>query len=250
MRQDTFVTREMITRRHLPHWFVPGAFHFVTYRLTGTIPLQVLENMKAKKQAALKEKPPAGVEPAAFRERIHKQFFAEYDRYLDNNRTIQWLAEPRVAAIIRENLYHHRGTKYELLSYCIMPNHVHVLLRPIVEDPADGAAGQAGLPVLREDELAEEETPDDLSALARIMHSLKSYTASQANKILGRSGTFWQEESYDHWVRDAEELERIVEYIAANPVKAGLVGEAHQWFFCSAHDRFLQDGTRAAWLLP
>ncbi len=57
--------------------------------------------------------------------------------------------------------------------------------------------------------------------------------------MLGRSGRFWQDESYDHWVRDDEELERIVDYIAANPVKADLVAEPHQRFFCSAQDGWL-----------
>ena len=189
---------------------------------------------------ALAQKTPTGLTVAAHRERIHKLFFAEFDQYLDNNREIQWLGDPRVAALIRENLYHHRGTKYELLSYCVMPNHVHVLFRPNLDE---------GLKV----ELApdqEDENPDCLSKLAKIMHSLKSYTAMKANKILGRSSTFWQEESYDHWVRDEDELERIVNYIAANPVKAGLVQEPHQWYFCSAHDRFLQDGSKEGWLLP
>ena len=48
--------------------------------------------------------------------------------------------------------------------------------------------------------------------------------------------------------RDEDELGRIVDYIAANPVKAGLVRQPHEWFFCSAHDRFLRDGTASAWL--
>ena len=93
-----------------------------------------------------------------------------------------------------------------------------------------------------------DEKADTGSPLASIMHSLKSYTAHEANKILGRSGQFWLHESYDHWVRDHEELERIVEYIAYNPVKANLVTKPQEWFFCSAHDRFLKDGSLAGYL--
>jgi putative DNA methylase len=80
------------------------------------------------------------------------------------------------------------------------------------------------------------------------MHSLKSYSAHEANRVLARSGPFWQHESYDHWVRDETELERIVEYIAANPVKAGLAKQAHEWRWSSAYDRFQQDGALTAWL--
>ncbi len=63
--------------------------------------------------------------------RIHKRFFARYDRYLDSNRSVQWLSNPDVSAVIRENLYYHDGGKYVLLAYSVLPNHVHVLLQPI-----------------------------------------------------------------------------------------------------------------------
>ena len=61
------------------------------------------------------------------------------------------------------------------------------------------------------------------------MQSIKGYTARKANKVLGRSGSFWEHESYDRWARDAEELQRMVLYIANNPVKAGLVESWRDW---------------------
>jgi len=61
------------------------------------------------------------------------------------------------------------------------------------------------------------------------MQSLKGYTARHANKILGREEKFWQDESYDHEVRDEEELARIVKYVLNNPVKAGLVNNWQDW---------------------
>ena len=69
------------------------------------------------------------------------------------------------------------------------------------------------------------------------MHSLKSFTANECNKILKQKGVFWQDESYDHWVRDDDELLRIIEYIELNPVKAGLAKSAAEFIFSSAHDR-------------
>ena len=87
-----------------------------------------------------------------------------------------------------------------------------------------------------------------MTGLAKVMHSLKSYTAHETNKFLARAGSFWQHESYDHWVRDDDELERIVAYINANPVKAGLAQRACDFFWCSAHDRFLHDGDQSGWL--
>jgi hypothetical protein len=70
-----------------------------------------------------------------------------------------------------------------------------------------------------------------------IIHSVNLFTARACNRVLGRRGAFWQHESYDHWVRDADELERIVLYLEDNPVKAGLARNAWEWLFSFAHDR-------------
>jgi putative transposase len=230
--------QEVITRRNLPHWYVPGAAHFVTYRLFQTIPEYVLARLKEQSNQRLRSNVDGLGSWTDRRQRAHKQFFAGMDQYLDTICKRDELGIPAVAAMVRGNLYHHNQSKYHLIAYCIMPNHVHVLLQPI---------GLTGVNQPMES-LDVGECPDTKSALAIIMHSLKSYTAHQANSLLQRSGTFWQSESYDHWVRDDDELERIVEYIAYNPVKAGLVARPHEWLFCSAHDRFLTDGSDAAWL--
>jgi putative DNA methylase len=258
---------ERITRRNLPHWYVPGAMHFVTYRLAGTIPLEVLARLRDQREQAIRTRLPEGVSLADHRAVAHKRFFGAYDAYLDGACRIDWLANPAVAALIRGNLHHHNGHKYRLLAYSVMPNHVHALFQPLgpAAPPvatggppvASSAAGgppaatiRGGPPVAAAlpAEGLSDEVPDGLSPLASIMHSLKSYTAHKANELLGRSGQFWQQESYDHWVRDEDELERIVDYIAWNPVKAKLVSQPHEWYFSSAHDRFLADGSLAAYL--
>ena len=121
---------------------------------------------------------------------------------------------------------------------CILPNHVHILFRPFGERDVE-----ADRELLEPGERADTGTP-----LSAIMHSLKSYTAHEANKLLGREGSFWQHESYDHWVRDEDDLERIVAYINANPVKAGLAERSWQFIWSSAHDRYLKDGSESGWL--
>ena len=93
----------------------------------------------------------------------------------------------------------------ELRSYVIMPNHIHLLLQPNVP-------------------------------LARVTKSIKGYTAREANKLLHRTGKpFWQYESYDRWVRNDSELQRIVRYIEGNPVSAGFVRSPEDWPWSSAH---------------
>ena len=231
---------EIITRRHLPHWYVPGAAHFVTFRLAGSLPQAVVDRLKGRKDRLLRRRPPDGTSVGQYRERVHRELFAAYDAQLDRGSGSRWLVRPPIAALVRKGLYHLHGEKYGLLAHTIMPNHVHVLFLPYdcPELPPD-----AELPVERIGETADKKSP-----LSSIMHSLKSYTAHEANRGLRREGAFWQHESYDHWVRDDEELERIVEYINANAVNADLAPRPHDWAWCSAHDRYLTDGDTSGWL--
>ncbi|MBY0232003.1 MAG: transposase [Gemmataceae bacterium] len=213
-------TEETFKRRCLPHWYVPEAAIFVTFRVAGTFPAHVARQLAEKLEADLKGQDDTG------KRKAHKKYFAGFDKELDRSAANTWLHEPPVAAMVRRALRFHNGSLYALKSYCIMPNHVHVLLIP-----------------KETDSLGEHASP-----LARAMHAIKSYTSKEANKILGRQGRFWQDESYDHWVRDDEELEGIIDYIADNPVKAGLVLHPWRWPFCSAHDRFVEEGTYDTWL--
>ena len=231
-------TREIITRRNLPHWYVPGAVHFVTYRLAGTIPQAVLRKLRNERQRSIEANDSDLPDAGRTREMAHKRFFAQYDAHLDSHTDADHLSNPRIAALIRESLYYLNGDKYYLIAFSVMPSHVHAAFQPI--DPHEIGDAECW---------HSDEIPDSKGPLSSIMHSLKSYTAHEANKILKRTGQFWQHESYDHWVRDDEELQRVVDYIATNPVKANLADAPHDYYFCSAHDRFLQDGRKLGMLL-
>lgn len=131
----------------------------------------------------------------------------EMDRALDAAEYgPKWLTDPRLAQMVMDAL--NFGAKhlkyYTLIAYVIMPNHVHVVLTPRVPLP-------------------------------RITKSIKGFTAREANKILGRTGErFWQDESYDHWVRNEKELQKIIAYIERNPVSAGLADRIEDWPWSSA----------------
>src|ERR1035437_11196056 len=84
---------------------------------------------------------------------------------------------------------------------------------------------------------------------SRLLQSLKGATARQANLLLGRTGeTVWQAESYDHWVRDESEWDRIANYIEDNPVKAGLVrcAEDYRWSSAGKWDKSAETSLGAA----
>ena len=121
--------------------------------------------------------------------------FVWMDRYLDTVRSgPKYLLQPEIAELVARAI--ERGVvlgQYKLRAWVVMSNHVHALLLPLIPP-------------------------------SRLLQSLKGYTAREANRILNRTGRkFWQAESYDHWVRDDTERERIAAYIENNPVKAGLV---------------------------
>jgi REP element-mobilizing transposase RayT len=109
---------------------------------------------------------------------------------------------------------------FDLHAFCIMPNHVHVVFTPLSSEQWHSATGS--------------EDHSDLLPLTRIMQSLKRHTARQANIILGREGSFWQDESFDRVMRHNEEYARIIAYVLENPVKAGLVPrwDEWQWTYC------------------
>ena len=220
-----FIISDFFFRRNLPHWYLLGVPFFLTYRLAGTLPRNVLNELEKERQRLQTLPRKEKYSEQEWQTRIEKQLFALWDERLDRDFKIQWLADPRIAEIVRENLYHHAGTKYALWAYVIMPNHVHVLLKPdevwerrFKVDDSNRAQYERG-------------------PLSAILHSLRSYTANKANKVLCRTGTFWHGEAFDHWVRDNAESERIIYYIENNPVKAGLVKRPEDWRFSSAYDR-------------
>ena len=132
--------------------------------------------------------------------------FVRQDRVLDEaEHGPVWLKDLRIAACIADALHFGESDLklYELQAWVIMSNHVHLLIGPKV-------------------------------SLARINRSMRGYTAREANRILGRTGPFWQHESYDHWSRNAQETERIIAYIEGNPVTAGLVNNASDYRWSSA----------------
>lgn len=132
--------------------------------------------------------------------------FAAEDRALARIPEPVWLQDRRIARHVEETICagetEHR--LYELQAWVVMPNHVHVLLLPH-------------------------------AALREITQWIKGRTAREANRLLGRTGqSFWQHESYDHWVRNEKEFNRIVRYIEANPVSAGLSRNPEDWPWSSA----------------
>jgi putative transposase len=196
-------------RRNLPHIQPPGATLFVTFRLAGSLPRHVLEALYRQSEERLAAKQHTLTTPELHKRELyneHKRLFAQIDHYLDTTQDgPHWLKEPAVAQMVVESLHYRHGKVYDLDTFCLMSNHGHVLFTPL------------------------EKENGRYHSLSSIMHSLKLFTANQANDILQRRGAFWQHESYDHFVRDEAELRRIRRYILQNPVQARLVEHWEDW---------------------
>jgi REP element-mobilizing transposase RayT len=214
--------QSLFRRRNLPHWDMPGAVYFVTACLDGSIPAEGLLDL-TQYQEELSQRPiPDSLTPMEWERHIWKLRFARMDEWLDTKPACRHLADKRLARLVSDACYFFAGDRYDLLAYCIMPSHMHWVFQPRAE-------WVKSLPV--------EKTPR--SPRERIMHSRKLHTAIESNRLLGLTGEFWQHESYDHWVRDLDELERIIFYVENNPVKAGLITRKEDWEFSSAYDRIV-----------
>lgn len=202
-------------RRKLPHRHSPGATLFVTFRLAGSIPKSVLERWLAEK--ALQDRQPMKSESKV---EFQRRWFSEFEDILHKAQTgPTWLSDPTVAKIVADSLKYRDDRDYRLHAYSIMSNHGHTLFTPMLNE-------RSLIEIKGSSPLRFESTDPPLPA---IMKSLKGYTARQANLHLKRTGQFWEEESYDHEVRDGAEFGRIVRYILNNPVKAGLVRHWSEW---------------------
>ncbi len=194
---------ESIYRRNLPHIQPPGATFFITFRLAGSLPAAAIASLcaDAEHTRIALERMPDSPERAQRLYEAERRFFGQWDAALDQGEGPKWLCNTEIAQLVADNIHYFAGKRYELLAYCIMSNHAHVVFTPLLK------------------------TAETYYPLAQIMHTMKGYTALHANRLLGRTGEFWQHESYDHYVRDPAELEHIIAYVANNPFKAGLVAD-------------------------
>jgi len=213
--------QERMRRRHLPHWEVPHAAYFVTSCLEGGIPARGLLDIARYRADLGARLRPAGKSQPDWAEECWKRLFARREDWLDDQPAVRHLRDPRLAQIVVDAMYHFARERYDLLAFVVMPSHLHWVFQPM-----EAWVDQA---LTRDPERSPRE---------QIIHSLNRYTAAKCNKLLGRQGTFWQHEPYDHWIRDVDELERIILYVEGNPVKAGLIAAPELWPFSSAAHRY------------
>lgn len=182
------------TRGRLPHWEGAHAAYFVTFRLADSLPKSVLQKLRFERQDIIATAKAMNRELSnAEKARLVFLVSKRVDTYLDSGSGECILARPSIARMLVNTLLHFNGLRYKLYTWCVMPNHVHAIFRPL-----------------------------EKHKLADIVHSWKSFSSKEANRLLNRSGTLWQREYYDHLLRDAEDFCGCIRYVINNPSKAGL----------------------------
>ena len=189
---DVGVPREWYSRGYLPHRDRIDLLQAVTFRLADSLPQGKLRELE--------------VELSCLEQRQRDaQRRQKVEQWLDAGIGCYALGHPKVAQVVKNSLLHFQGERYELLAWCIMPNHVHVLLEPRFP-------------------------------LAKIVQGWKSVTARWAlahNDAMGLGipdpRHLWMREYWDRYIRDDNHLKAVIDYIHHNPVKAGLCGEPAEW---------------------
>ena len=201
------------SRGYLPHIKGKGGTYFVTFRLAGTLPAYVLARYRAERDEIVKRALAMGGKLTPDEEnRLAELHSQQIECYLDAGHGQCWLKQPEIGEMVAKAIEHFAGERYDLHAWVVMPNHVHAVV-----------------------------TPRDGHILSDILHTWKSYTAHEAQKVAQASGlqipkgeAFWQRESYDHLVRNEEDFARVCEYTIMNPVKAGLTEKPEDWPYSSA----------------
>ena len=187
-------------RGRLPHWEKEAGLYFLTFHLADSLPKGVLRKI-AERHEILAEAKRIGARLLP----EQKAQLAEYGRrrieeYVDRGGGCAILADPRIAGTMTAALRYWDGNRYRLLAWCVMPNHVHVVVRLF--------SGHE---------------------LGAIVKGWKLHVSKVAKHALGQTGKLWQREYYDHMICDGEELKRAVQYVIENPAKGALKNWPWVW---------------------
>jgi putative transposase len=193
--------RGWYSRGYLPHLDVVGEIQAVTFRLADALPSSVIGRWRQEIAGS------TGLqtgESEAERRRSGDQRSQRLKllvaRYEDAGHGSCLLKDPACALIVQNALLYFDNERYRLMEWCIMPNHVHVLVK----------------------------TMEGFS-LDQIVRSWKGFTSRKINELLNLTGPLWQREYHDRYIRDLDHLANARLYIRNNPVKAGLCLRPEDW---------------------
>ncbi|MEM6319484.1 MAG: transposase [Bacteroidota bacterium] len=190
--------KRLRTRRNLPHWQAPDGIYTIIFRLKGSLPKAIIERLRDERAFHKKSLLKRGLskeETAVKLRKMQRLYYGKFDTLLDNTSTgPHFLKVPQIAQIVADAIMHFDGKRYQVIDYCIMSNHVHLTFCQLTKELGD------------------------------ILGSIKKFSSRQINLLqdcVGRQ--VWMQESYDHLIRDWDDLAFYHTYNINNPVSAGIV---------------------------
>jgi RecG-like helicase/REP element-mobilizing transposase RayT len=199
-RQEETGTLPLFERAEAEHAKIPGS--------TGCQPVVSDSLSDTRVQATFQS-----IEQPAYNRRNLPHFERPWAKYAITfaTRNHRSLSE-KARDIVLESLLRWKDRRYELHAACVMPDHVHLLIEPMIE-----RGGDSGNPIF--------------FSLTKILHSIKSFTANGINKLEKRSGPVWETESFDRLIRSESDLQEKFDYITRNPWDAGMAkpNEDYRW---------------------
>lgn len=193
-QKSPFFDKQADTHKYsgwLTHWRQSEKLYFVTFRLNDSVSQEQLHAWVSEREIWEKHHPKPWAEKTYAE--FHERFTEKMEQLLDAGYGSCVLARSDIGSIVENALMHFDGDRYQLGEYVVMPNHVHLIVRP-----------------------------DTNETLESILHSWKSFTAKKANALLNTEGVYWRSEYFDHLVRSDAQYEKFRNYIAENPIQAGL----------------------------
>jgi len=203
---------------HGPHYQFRDSIVFITWRVAGTLPAHILELFQQLKATETERDTIWDLEKIQAENARLFRLYQEYDQELAHWQTPGFfLNDAALASILTQAFHFYNGKKYELHAYCVMSNHVHLLIRALRRENGE------------------------YYLIADLIRGLKRYTAHELNKLWGKSGQFWDDYYFDRIIRDEHNYFAVVEYILNNPVKAGLASKRELWRDSYFDSRYLRD---------
>lgn len=224
-------------RRNLPHIQPQGGMFFITFRLYGSIPVSEIENI-SNIYKNTNTTDILGKSVKRLKQEQQEDYFLAFDEYLDNNLNAPYyLSKPEIAQLVSDSLHFRDGRDYKLVCFCIMSNHVHMIIYNL-QKPLDrimkelkSFTGNGALKILKN---MDSEVP------ASILN-ISAAGAMSYKQELQDPSRFWQPESFDRIVRDRNDMANKISYILNNPVKAGFVNYWKKWKWSYCRPEFLND---------
>lgn len=174
--------------KRLPHWSVDEGLYHVCFRLPDSLPNDTIGKLVEERRLLVAKQ----VQSEDDRLRAN-QISRTIDKCLDQGFGSCLMLQTQVAEIVKTSILHFDDERYDLFGWCIMPNHVRLVIQP-----------KAGF------------------QLGVILHSIKSFSENEINRAIGQFGPVWMKESFDHLIRSEASFRRHLEYVRTNPIKAGL----------------------------